>query len=122
METVMAHKTDGKYIIIDTEYMKFVDFAHVQESGPSTVRYSLDAKKVVLKYMNEQPDFVYLITGDSIGLPEYNHAEIREIMMTPDWKVSQSYAISSKPGTFDSRRISKGSEQKVLNDQARRNS
>tara|TARA_R100000808_G_C2155485_1_gene168195 strand:- start:9764 stop:10120 length:357 start_codon:yes stop_codon:yes gene_type:complete len=117
----MTHKTNGKYIIIDADDIKFVDFAHVEQSGPDTVRYSLDGKRMVLKYMNEQPDFVYLITGDSIGLPEYTHTEIREIITSSDWKVQKPYITSSKPGTFDGQRVCKGSEHKVLNDQARRN-
>ena len=65
----MTHKEDGKYIIINADDIKFVDFAYVEQSGPNSVRYSLDGRKIVLKYMEEQPDFVYLITGDSIGLP-----------------------------------------------------
>ena len=117
---IMTHKTDGKYIIVDVEHLMFVDFSYVEESGSDSIRYSIDEKKFILKYMDEQPDFVYLITGDSIGLPEYTHSEIREIVNGPPWKLNSYQIVSTKPSAFDERPIREESRVKVLNDQSRR--
>ena len=74
-----------KYIIIDADDIMKVDFSEVLETSPETVRYSLDKSKVVLKYSGDQPDFVYIITQDSIGLQEYTHDEIVKILDTEQW-------------------------------------
>ena len=116
----MPLKTDGKYIIVGTEYINFVDFSYVEESDMNSVRYSIDREKFILKYMDEQPDFVYLITGDSIGLPEYTHVEIREIVNGPAWKLDSYHVVSSKPSAFDPKRVCKTSQCKVAHDQSRR--
>ena len=77
---------DRKYIIIDSEYIEYVNFREVLETSPDTVRYSLNKEKFFLKYNGEQPDFVYNITKDALGLREYSHQEILEILQKPEWK------------------------------------
>ena len=81
----MTHKTDGKYIIVDSNYIDYVNFREVEQTDPTTLRYSTDKSKFILKYMNEQPDFVYMITGDYIGLEEYTHSEIKQILNGSEW-------------------------------------
>ena len=73
------------YVIIEAEYLEYVDFSKVKEDSPDTLRYSLDGRKFFVKYEGEQPEFVYSITKDAIGLDEYNHAEIIEILEGPEW-------------------------------------
>ena len=73
------------YIIIPTKYLEFVDFSSVQEDDPSTLRYSLDGEYFFVKYEGEQPEFVFNITQDAIGLEEYSHKEILEILNRPKW-------------------------------------
>ena len=73
------------YVIIETNYLEYVDFSKVKEDSPDTLRYSLDGKKFFVKYEDEQPEFVYSITKDAIGLDEYNHTEIIEILEGPEW-------------------------------------
>tara|TARA_B100000085_G_scaffold214614_1_gene198833 strand:- start:416 stop:673 length:258 start_codon:yes stop_codon:yes gene_type:complete len=74
-----------KYIIVDSEYIEYVNFTEVLETSPDTVRYSLNKKKFFLKYNGNQPDFVFNITQDAIGLTEYSHQEILEILEGPEW-------------------------------------
>ena len=74
-----------KYIIVDSEYIEYVNFTEVLETSPDTVRYSLNKKKFFLKYNGNQPDFVFNITQDAIGLTEYTHQEILEILKGPEW-------------------------------------
>ena len=73
------------YVIIEAEYLEYVDFSKVKEDSPDTLRYSLDGKKFFVKYESEQPEFIYSITKDAIGLEEYNHAEIIEILSGSEW-------------------------------------
>tara|TARA_R100000808_G_C2045897_1_gene83475 strand:- start:91 stop:339 length:249 start_codon:yes stop_codon:yes gene_type:complete len=73
------------YVIIKTEYLEYVNFSKIKEDSPSTLRYSLDGKKFFVKYEGEQPEFIYSITKDAIGLEEYNHAEIIKILEGPEW-------------------------------------
>ena len=75
-----------KYIIVDSEYIEYVNFTEVLETSPDTVRYSLNKKMFLLKYNGEQPDFVFYITQDAIGLTEYSHQEIIEILEGPEWR------------------------------------
>ena len=73
------------YVIIETNYLEYVNFSEVKEDSPETLRYSLDGKKFFVKYEGEQPEFVYSITKDAIGLDEYNHTEIIKILEGPEW-------------------------------------
>lgn len=76
---------DKKYIIVDSEYIEYVNFTEVLQTSPDTVRYSLNKKKFLLKYIGEQPDFIFQITKNAIGLQEYNHSEIIEILEGDEW-------------------------------------
>ncbi len=73
------------YIIIPSKYLEYVDFSSVLEDNPATLRYSLDGEYFFVKYEGEQPDFVFNITQDAIGLEEYNHEEIIEILKGEAW-------------------------------------
>ena len=44
-------------------------------------------KFFTLKYTGDQPDFVFEITNDAIGLTEYSHDEILEILKGDNWKI-----------------------------------
>jgi len=68
------------YIIVSSEFLEDVDFSQVCQTSPDSLRYSLDKKYFLLKYEGEQPDFVFNITQDAIGLEEYSHEEILTIL------------------------------------------
>ena len=74
-----------KYIIIDSKFLHKVDFSKVWQTDLDTVRYSYDGSKFILKYVGDQPDFVYAITNDAIGLEEYTFKEIEAILQTSEW-------------------------------------
>ena len=74
------------YIIVPSKYLRNVNFEAVEQTGPHTLRYSLDGEYFLLKYEGEQPRFVFAITNDAIGLPEYTHLEILKILDRPEWK------------------------------------
>jgi len=75
-----------KYIIVPADKLEWVRFDEVLETEPESLRYSLDGKFFTLKYVDEQPAFCYSITGDLIGLEEYSHEEIIEILEGPEWR------------------------------------
>jgi|TARA_R100001443_G_C3309115_1_gene167274 hypothetical protein len=64
------------------ENVDTIDFAQIFEDGVDTLRLSVDSKKTVLKFEGETPDFL-------VGLSQYNHSEILEIMRTDEWNQDQ---------------------------------
>ena len=75
------------YIIVSSEHLERVNFSEVAQTSPESIRYSLDGKKFLLKYEGDQPKFVYAITNDAIGLPEFTHEKILEVLNNdPEWK------------------------------------
>jgi len=75
-----------KYIIVPADKLEWVHFDQVLETSPESLRYSLDRKFFTLKYIGEQPKFCYQITEDLIGLEEYSHEEILQILEGPEWR------------------------------------
>ena len=73
------------YIIVPSEFLEYVNFTNVKQTSPDSLRYSLDRKHFLLKYKGEQPDFVFKITRDAVGLEEYNYEEIIEILKSEAW-------------------------------------
>ena len=68
---------DKKYVIIEKEHVDSIEFKHVLETSESTLRYSLDGTKTIVKFIGEVPSF---LDGDKI----YSHSEILEIINNPD--------------------------------------
>ena len=65
------------YVIVPTSELSTVNFSEVAESE-STLRYSLDNSKFILKYEGDQPSFLS-------GKTEYNNEEILTILDGPEW-------------------------------------
>ena len=66
-----------KYVIINKEMVEAVDFKQVIETSKSTLRYSLDGSKTIIKFMGEIPSF---LDGEKV----YSHSEIIEMINNPD--------------------------------------
>ena len=73
------------YCIIDSADIDLVEFNKVKEDSPDTLRYSLDGTKTFVKYKGEQPEFIFHIAGNLVGLSEYTHKEFIEILKGPEW-------------------------------------
>ena len=69
------------YVIVQTSDLSSVDFSEVIESE-STLRYSLDNSKFILKYEGEQPSF-------ASGLTEYSRSEMVAIVSGAEWTPSE---------------------------------
>lgn len=66
------------YVIIDASEVANVDFSQVSETSANTLRYSLDGTKTFVKFRGDTPSFL-------IGEPQYDHAEILNILDGPEW-------------------------------------
>ena len=64
------------YVIINKDYVEAVDFKEVLETSSSTLRYSLDGNKTIIKFKGETPSF---LQGETI----YSHKEIIKIINDP---------------------------------------
>ena len=74
------------YIIVPSEHLEKVNFSKVEETSPNTLRYSVGRKHFLLKYEGDQPEFIFSITQDAVGLPEFTHEEILTILNeAPEW-------------------------------------
>ena len=68
---------EKKYVIINKEMVEAVDFKKVIETSKSTLRYSLDGSKTILKFLGETHAF---LEGEKV----YSHSEIIEQINNPD--------------------------------------
>ena len=68
------------YVIVPSSELSSVDFSEVIESE-STLRYSLDNSKFIVKYEGDQPSSIS-------GKTEYTHAEILTIIASDEWTPS----------------------------------
>ena len=68
---------EKKYVIINNELVEAVDFKQVIETSKSTLRYSLDGSKTILKFVGDMPTF---LDGEQV----YSHGKIIEIINNPD--------------------------------------
>ena len=68
---------EKKYVIINKEMVEAVDFKQVIETSKSTLRYSLDGSKTILKFIGETPAF---LEWEKV----YSHSEIIEQINNPD--------------------------------------
>ena len=69
------------YVILPSSELSTVDFSEIAETSESTLRYSLDNSKFILKYKGDQPSFLS-------GKTEYTKAEILPILATDEWTPS----------------------------------
>ena len=76
---------EKKFIILDASEVDYIDFSEVLESELGTLRFSIDGTKTFVKYLGDQPDFVFEITNDLVGRKEYNHKEFLEILKEEEW-------------------------------------
>ena len=66
------------YVIINTSEVSSVDFDQVRENSAEGLRYSLDGTKTFVKFEGDTPSFL-------IGEPQYDHAEILEVLSGAEW-------------------------------------
>ena len=73
----MAYE-NRKYVIINASEVGTVDFSQVIETSASTLRYSVDGSKTLVKFEGGTPSFLS-------GKTQYNHSQIRTILAGTDW-------------------------------------
>ena len=66
------------YVIYSMENISDINFSEVMQNSESTLRVSLDGEQTVLKFLGETPSFL-------LGIEQFNHSEILEIMSTTEW-------------------------------------
>ena len=71
---------DKRYAIIESKDAKSIDFSKVMQTSPFSMRYSIDGTKTFVKYEGDQPEHLFAIANNAVGLPEYTHEEFLEIL------------------------------------------
>jgi uncharacterized protein YllA (UPF0747 family) len=72
------------YVIIDSSEVSSIDFNQVLQDSESSLVYSLDGSKALLKYEGDQPSFLS-------GKQEYTHSEILAILATDEWSSNEPF-------------------------------
>ena len=72
-----------KYIIIDYSDFHLIDLNELRETNSSSVRFSVDGTKIVLKWEGNTPLSLSNVTSKS---QEYTIDEILVIMDTDEWR------------------------------------
>ena len=70
------------YLIFPVSQLESVDFTSVCETSADTVRKSVDGSKTFVKWNNETPAFVAILTGTQ---GPYTYTEILNILATSEW-------------------------------------
>ena len=66
------------YVVINSSEVGGLDFDALIETSADTLRYSLDGTKTFVKFEGDTPSFL-------IGEPQYDHAEILNILSGAEW-------------------------------------
>ena len=66
------------YVIVDSAEASSFDFSQLVDIDESYSRKSLDGSKILARFEGDTPSFL-------IGEPQYDHAEILNILSGPDW-------------------------------------
>ena len=75
----MAYE-NRKYVIINASEVGTVDFSQVHETSASTLRYSVDGSKTLVKFEGGTPSFLS-------GKTQYNYSQICTILDGTDWSI-----------------------------------
>jgi len=67
-----------KYVIANSSEASGFDFAQLIDIDESYSRKSLDGSKILTRYEDGQPSFLW-------GKTEYTHSEILEVLATDEW-------------------------------------
>lgn len=78
IQQIYQFNMSKKYVVILTDELPSVNFNQVLENNASTLRYNIAGDKAILKFKNETPPFLE-------GKTQYDHSEIMELLMTPEW-------------------------------------
>lgn len=73
-----------KYIIIDYSEFSKIDLSQFKETNESSLRFSVDGTKIVLKWTGNTPSSLSTVTSKS---EEYTIDQILVIMDTDEWRV-----------------------------------
>jgi len=66
------------YVIVDSAEASSFDFSQLVDIDESYSRKSLDGSKILARFEGDTPSFL-------IGEPQYDHAEILEVLSGPEW-------------------------------------
>lgn len=82
MEENLKIYENRQFIIFNVNEIYLIDFSKVQETSEETLRKSIDNTKTFVKWDNETPDFVNLLTTKE---GPYTYLEMLNILSTPEW-------------------------------------
>lgn len=73
---------DRSYAIIPSGQVASINFDEVLQTSASTMRYSIDGLKAIVKWHGDMPPSVVALSGKE---GPYRYAEIIELLRTPEW-------------------------------------
>jgi hypothetical protein len=112
----MSNFPNRRWLVIPATEIENIDFTQVLESGPDSLRYSVDGTETFVKYevnvVEEEQVNTYInaetgqeesytVAAGTYGrpsiyngsYPEYNHQEILELLATEAWTAPLEYGM-----------------------------
>lgn len=74
-----------RHVILKSKYITAIDYDQIEQNSVQDLLYSLDFRNIIVSYYDDQPQFIFDITNDDIGLPEYTDEEISDIVKSRKW-------------------------------------
>jgi hypothetical protein len=77
-----------RYVVIDVADLSKVNFSQIEEDETTPLRYSVDERKVIVKYNGSQPSSISAITNKTV----YTYEEIITLLNSRDWLIEDELA------------------------------
>lgn len=77
-----------RYVVIDAADLSKVNFSEVEEDETTSLRYSLDERRVIVKYNGLQPSSISAIKNKTV----YTYAEIIALLNSREWLIEDELA------------------------------
>lgn len=86
----MMHQKNRSYIIVEKDSINNIDFSKVLETSLSSLRYSVDKAKVIVKFDSD------VLEGFE-DKKQYTYSEINKVLKSLEWEEEVSFGMPDDP-------------------------
>jgi len=77
-----------RYVVIDASDLSKVNFSEIEEDETTSLRYSIDERRVIVKYDGPQPSSISAIKNKTV----YTYREIITLLNSREWLIEDELA------------------------------
>jgi hypothetical protein len=86
----MMHQKNRSYIIVEKDSINNIDFSKVLETSLSSLRYSIDKTKVIVKFDSD------VLEGFE-DKKQYTYSEINKVLNSLEWQEEVPFGMPDDP-------------------------